>query len=345
MRVLADSSLPNVDKYSAYPFTLTLYASTEELLANISKSDILVCRSTLKVSIDILKNTAIKCVATASSGTDHIDKDYLQENNIQLIDAKGSNAHSVVDYVTACLAYLSTANKLSGTRVGIVGVGCVGSQLYSRLKFLGFTVYCYDPWLDDSQEDFKFCDFKDILASDIICIHANLHNNSPYPSLNLFNFDIFTKLNKGVVIINAARGGIVNEDDLLSARKDIVYCTDVYVNEPNVNAKIVDFATLCTPHIAGHSIEAKQRAVDVVFSKLAQFATVEFPKRTIVNLNDCFISQNNSGGLLQNTVLQDSILNLYNPLHETLAFKKAINKSDIFLILRKSHNYRHDFML
>ena len=80
MQILADASLPNVQRHLGVSFELTLYNNHEELLAKIGQAEILVCRSTLKVSKELLASTKISCVATASSGTDHIDKTYLSIN-------------------------------------------------------------------------------------------------------------------------------------------------------------------------------------------------------------------------------------------------------------------------
>ena len=235
MQILADASLPNVQRHLGVSFELTLYNNHEELLAKIGQAEILVCRSTLKVSKELLASTKISCVATASSGTDHIDKTYLSAKGIRLIDAKGTNSSSVCDYVFASLALLTKLSLAKVQKIAIIGSGEVGSLLSARLKQFNFTVSSYDPTKALRNKSFISCDLQEIYAADLICIHADLHNNLPYPSLDLFNHEFLARLQKGTIIINAARGGIVNEKDLLANNNDIVYCTDVYCFEPQIN--------------------------------------------------------------------------------------------------------------
>jgi len=349
MRVLADATLPNISIYLDKNFDLILYHNVNDLLANIDKSDILICRSTLRVNLDLLKKSRIKCVATASSGTDHIDTDYLIANDIKLIDANGINAQSVCDYILSSLAWLIKNSHFIGNKIGVVGLGAVGAKLSQILKVFGFEVFGYDPL------KFKHSsNIEDLYDADVICIHANLHSTLPYPSANLFDINLLEKLKTGVVIINAARGGIVNEADLLKIDKKIIYCTDVFANEPNVDQEIVKFATLVTPHIAGHSIDAKQNAVKEISRRLLEITGQETSSlissnKLIKNFKDFTIDLNietklsASDNILKYTDTQDKILNIYNPYLETQAFKLAIDKRKAFIELRRSHNFRHDF--
>ncbi len=345
MHVLADASLPNISKHLNNFFDLTLFTNKSNLLAKIDNADILICRSTLKVNEELLKSSKIKCVATASSGTDHIDKEYLKSSNITLLDAHGTNAQAVCDYVLASLAWLKRYRYVAAKKVGIVGVGAVGSKLWQMLELYGFEVIGYDPLRAQKDSNFKSCNIEDLYSLDIICVHANLHTTFPYPSFNLFNSSLLKKLKSGVIIINAARGGIVNEEDLLAVNNDIIYCTDVFLEEPNMNHDIVNYATLCTPHIAGHSIEAKDNAVKIIVENLynlyAANSNVSFCNLT--GFIDPVIKSLESGISIENMKLQDKILSKYNPYPETEALKLAKNKQEAFIDLRKSHTFRHDF--
>lgn len=340
MRVLADASITNIDQYFSDFFDLILYANASDLLAHIDSADILVCRSTLKVDESLLKSSMIKCVATASSGTDHIDKQNLMSKKIKLIDAHGVNAQAVCDYVLATLTFLKKEGYYLGKKVGIVGVGAVGSKLSSILDLLDFDVIGYDPLKDLHSTDFKTCDIEELYLADIICIHANLHTTLSNPSLNLFDSKLLRQLKPGVIIINAARGGIVNEQALLATDK-IVYCTDVYLSEPNINRYIVDYATICTPHIAGHSIEAKINSSEKIIKDIyAEYApAVPFLQSEIIKNNKSVKCYDFS---LDSIKFQDFILGKYNPYYETQLMKLAEDKSKAFIELRNSHNIRYD---
>ncbi len=118
----------------------------------------------------------------------------------------------------------------------------------------------------------------------------------------------------------------------------MIYCTDVYLNEPSIDKRIVDKATLCTPHIAGHSLEAKWTAVAMISEKLHALARLPIPKFDLP-------PQAPQIELKPNTSWQEFILSLYNPFEETMQLKQAHNKEEAFLSLRKQHQKRHDFSL
>ncbi|WP_419420397.1 4-phosphoerythronate dehydrogenase [Legionella sp. D16C41] len=336
MNILADSALPGLKEAFPSPFKLTLYHNQEEVGKLLAKQDILLCRSTLKVTKELLANSSLRYVATASSGTDHIDEIYLREKKIALLDAKGSNASAVADYVLATIAYLQKHTHFNGQKAGIIGLGAVGNLVAKRLQALNFTIIPYDPLKACIDKHFKSASLQELLQCDLLCIHANLHTNPPYPSLNLFSDAILSQLTPNTAIINASRGGIVDEAALLEQASSFFYCTDVFLGEPNINPDIVKLAYLCTPHIAGHSIEAKYKAVTLVSQKLHKVLNLKQPNYAISLPIPSF-------NFKQAENWQDYILSLYNPMHETKLLKAAINKKDCFLNLRKAHQKRHDF--
>jgi erythronate-4-phosphate dehydrogenase len=336
MKILADSTLPNIQALFDPSFKLTLYNNQEQVKQLITMYDILICRSTLNVTSDLLATSSIKCVATASSGTDHIDKGYLEQKGIKLLDAKGSNARAVADYVVATLADLFLNKKILGKKIGIIGIGNVGSHVLSRLHSLNFKPLCFDPPRALLDPTFSSCTFDEIHTCDILCVHADLHERPPFPSKHLLDSDFFSQLKQNLIIINAARGGIVDEDALLNAHPSITYCTDVYNHEPEINPDIITFATLCTPHIAGHSIEAKQMAVIQIAQELHQIYKKIMPSFQ-------FIAEHSSPLLSANANWIENVLKLYNPWVETRILKASIDKKQAFLKLRAAHNTRHDF--
>lgn len=338
MRILADASLPGLELTFPKPFILSLYSNEQELNSMITGQDILLCRSTIKVNEALVKNHQLKYVATATSGTDHLDHVFLKSQDIQVIDAKGSNASSVADYVVASLAYLEQQQLLNGKNTGIIGMGEVGSKVEARLKAINFVIEHYDPPKEQRASQFKSCALEQLLNMDILCIHAELHKTQPYPSLNLLNQDFLAQLKPGCIIINAARGGIVNEEALLASQQDLIYCTDVYLNEPSIDKRIINKATLCTPHIAGHSLEAKWTAVAMVSEKLHALLGLPIPKFALA-------PQVPQVELQPHDSWQEVILSLYNPVEETTKLKQAQNKEEAFLRLRKLHQKRHDFSL
>lgn len=115
-------------------------------------ADILIVRSITNVDKELLTDTPVKFVGTATIGTDHIDLDYLKKNNITFADAKGCNAFSVAEYVVAALLNLSVKYdfSLKNKSLGIVGVGNVGSKVAAFAEALGMKVLLNDPPLQRS---------------------------------------------------------------------------------------------------------------------------------------------------------------------------------------------------
>ncbi|KTD16438.1 NAD(P)-dependent oxidoreductase [Legionella jordanis] len=338
MNILADATLPGLTAAFPKPFKLSLYHHAKEIPALLPQQNILLCRANLKVDRDLLLNSSLSYVATASSGTDHIDEDFLKTQNIYLIDAKGCNAPAVADYIIAQLAYLKKNTLLQGNKAAVIGAGQVGSKVAQRLKAAGMSVIQFDPPKELRDKSFQSCLLAEVQHCDLISIHANLNALPPYPSRNLINKNVLKRLKDGAIILNASRGGIVNEDDLLEAKPSLIYCTDVYQNEPSISANIVRFATLCTPHIAGHSIEAKDSSVKAVSEKLHKALGLLSPPSlpaTITKPVD----------FPARTDWEDCVLSLYNPIYETEVLKNAKDLESTFLTLRKAHQNRHDFAM
>lgn len=309
--IIADATLPDLKIAFPHPFKITYYQNTAELLHALPKNNILLCRSTLIVNETLLKNFHLDFVLTASSGRDHLDEIYLHKRNTNILDAKGANASAVVDYVAACLNVLKSQYAFAAMDIGIIGYGKVGTRLFDHLQTAGYkNIFTYDPFKNSPNS----ATLPTVLNCDLVCIHPNLHKSQPFPSWHLINKTLLKHRDKNQVIINAARGNIINEEDLLQYYNGI-YCTDVYANEPNINPDIIKYATICTPHIAGHTIEAKSDTTRLLSMKLHNILKLPPP---IFPAHDRSLFVN------------------YNPLQET-ALLKQHPSSETFLTLRKNH--------
>ncbi|MBA2655578.1 MAG: 4-phosphoerythronate dehydrogenase [Tatlockia sp.] len=337
MKILADASLPGLLHAFPKPFKLSLYQNIPELVSRLAGQEILLCRASLKVNQALLgqHSQTLRFIATASSGSDHIDEDYLKANAIKLIDAKGSNARAVADYVIATLAYLQTYKNISCVKAGVIGLGEVGLKVAKRLKAIGMNVLYNDPLKAESDINFLNSPIEDLIDCDLICLHPSLHDNPPFPSRNLIDKILLNRLKPGAVMINASRGDIVNEDLILNQNNKLIYCTDVYSNEPSINKKIVEWATICTPHIAGHSVEAKFTAVAMISETLHRHLNLKPPAREFPLIKEPSVSLSSGW--------QDLVLSLYNPFTETQLLKSATNLELSFKSLRLAHQNRHDF--
>ncbi|NBX85368.1 MAG: hypothetical protein EBQ95_07165 [Gammaproteobacteria bacterium] len=329
LKILYDSQIPYIHDFFASHFILTAYHHQGEMLALFRDYDILICRSTIKISAEILQNSSIQLVASATSGLDHIDIQGLQRLKIPLIHAKGSNAHAVCDYITSTVAYLDLHQHTNGKNIGVVGYGAVGKMVTNRLEKLGYSVYNIDPYVQTPRP----ITLDTISDMDIVCLHPNYHLTPPFSTHHLLNQQQIANLKRNVCIINASRGDVVDETAILHQAFQGIYCTDVYKNEPRINPHIIERATLCTPHVAGHSIQSKWRMTSFIAHQIYQKYGFDAPDIAPPTLPPTQTKEKN---------WQLQALAEYNPENETRALK-ICPTPEAFFQLREQHRFRKDF--
>lgn len=223
-------------------------------------------RSTTKVNSKLLDGTSVEFVATATSGIDHIDTDYLNSKNIYFASALGSNSNSVAEYVIYSILKWSELNNisLSDKSIGIIGYGNIGKKVAYYANCIGLKVYVNDPPLNDSNFKFpdymKYSELDNILSNcDIITNHVPLDFATKYKTENLFNSNNLELLKEKSLFIHCSRGKIVNEEALISIinKKNISLVIDVFSDEPISNEFLAERAFIATPHIAGYSKDGK----------------------------------------------------------------------------------------
>ena len=247
------------------------YLETSDITNNkIKDAEILFVRSTTLVNKTLLNNTKIKIIGSATAGTDHIDQEYLDKNNIQWFYSPGSNALSVVNYVMASICYLNNNNLFSlNDSVGIVGYGNIGKKLKKTLDIFSIKNVVYDPFLD---HDF-LSDINHIKDCNLISLHVPLTFNNAFPTFNLIDKAFLNEINNKT-LINTSRGGVVDENSLIE-NKNVSYISDVWIKEPTPNKEILDYSILATPHIAGHSINGKLNGTINLINHLQKFLKID----------------------------------------------------------------------
>lgn len=347
MKIVADNKIPMLFQLLGKHFDLTMLPLEEINAQALKEVDILIVRSVLRVNQELLQNTRVSVVATVTSGTDHIDKDYLRKHNITLFSAPGSNAQGVVDYILWHVAYLTKHGYIShlpGNEAGIIGLGHVGTKVKQLLETLGFNVICYDPpkaVLSNSAYFEK--DLNKIAEQDLICVHAELtysteFNPISYPSYHLLSTEWLQQVKKDAVIINAARGAIIDTAALLKENYPFNFCLDVFENEPNINETLVNNALTTTPHIAGHTIESFYRASTMIANAIKKHTGIAEPSFT----KDLWNSENILPPILAQNCQHwyEVILMLYNFQSHTL--NSSLTSAN-FYSMRAGHRFRHDF--
>ena len=227
----------------------------------VKEADVLIVRTRTKVNEALLKGSKVQLVCTATIGFDHIDTAYCEANGIRWMSCPGCNAQAVCDYIEEALNSI-TNYQLPITNpptIGIVGVGHVGSLVAQMAERKGMKVLLNDPPKNIGVS-------LDFIAqnSDIITFHVPLDKTTYHMCDEAF----LAKCKPGALIINAARGGVVDEMALL--RSGHPYILDTWENEPDINAEVLAKAELASMHIAGYSMEGKRNASQMCLDEIAE---------------------------------------------------------------------------
>ena len=276
MKILADQNIPQVAAAFGDLGEVELMPGREIRRADLQDCHCLITRTVTRVDAALLQHTPVAFVGTATIGTDHIDLDYLADSNIGFSNAAGCNAESASEYVISGLFALSRRKGFDPLqmRAGIVGFGNVGSRLRQKLDALGIECLVCDPPLQDSgQSSQAFVDLDTILREcNLISLHVPLTHGDIYPTYHLMNAKRLQLLHDGCVLINAARGEVVDNQallELLTRRDDLHVFLDTWENEPLVSRGLLQRVDLATPHIAGYSVEGRLRGTQMVLDAAA----------------------------------------------------------------------------
>ena len=240
---------------------------TPEKLAD---ADALIVRSTVKVDRHLLQNSAVQFVGTATIGTDHVEASFLNEAGIAFASAAGCNADAVAEYVFTAIA-MQAINRgliISESTLGIVGVGNVGSRVERLARACGLRVLKNDPPLQRLNKGTEFVDLREVLEADILTLHVPLTMSGEDKTCHLFDEHKLSVLQKDVLLINAARGAVIDNQALLAwkkARPQAGLVLDVWENEPAIDSDLLDNTNLPTPHIAGYSLEGKANGTKIIY--------------------------------------------------------------------------------
>lgn len=282
---------------NGFDVTKNIKLSKPELLEEVKKYDCLIVRSATKVTSEVLSSAAanLKLVARAGTGVDNIDVNFATEKGILVMNALGSNTISAAELtcgmISSLARHLPQANasmksgkwerskflgtELYGKTLAVVGLGRIGREVATRMRSFGMEIIGYDPMVsaaDAEKQNIKFMELNEIWpVADYITIHVPLMDSTK----NLMSADVFGKCKKGFKLVNCARGGIVEESDLLLALNS-GQCggaaLDVFAEEPPKCMGLIEHPKfICTPHLGASSVEAQNRVATDIAEQIVKF--------------------------------------------------------------------------
>ena len=275
MKIVADSNIPFLEGVFE-PYADVVYKDGPGISADdVRDADAMIIRTRTRCDASLLEGSAVKLIATASIGVDHIDLDYCSSHGIAVSNAEGCTAVGVMQYVFSALYGVAARKgmKLDDATLGIIGVGPVGSKVEAMARYLGFDVLLCDPPRAAAEGEEGFCSLEYLLAnSQIVTMHVPLDETTR----GLADENFFLQMQPGTIFINAARGEIMDESALKEAYPKLgAAIIDTWNNEPDVDEELIDMVDVATPHIAGYSYQGKQNGTATAVRFVARYFGIE----------------------------------------------------------------------
>ena len=271
-----------------------------QLLDEVKDVDVLIVRMETLVDKKVLDNAKkLKIIGTATTGVNHIDAEEAEKRGIKIINLSGTHTVPTAEYTFSLIlslirripwAFENMKNgkwerykffgaECEGKTFGIVGLGKIGGRVAEYAQAFDMKIIAYDPYVDKAkakEQNIELVSLQDVLKkSDIITIHSMLTKETE----NMIGLKEFQLMKRSAFLVNAARGMIVNEKDLVKALESKLIAgaaLDVYNNEPlEKESELVKYAKkngnlLLTPHIAASTNESIRNAALYVISEIKE---------------------------------------------------------------------------
>ncbi len=252
-----------------------------ELIQAIPAYDAIIVRSATKVTADVINaGKNLKVVGRAGVGLDNVDKKAADARGIKVVNTPAATSVTVAElalgHMLSCARSIPQATQslregkwekktfkgteLFGKTLGLIGSGRIGIELGKRAIAMGMSVLVYDPFIKESPVG-KLVELADMLKS---ADYISLHVPKTDKTFHIINKDSIAQMKKGVVIVNCARGGVVDEEALYEALKSGqvgAAALDVFESEPIKDFKLFSLPNVIgTPHVGAQTKEGQERA-------------------------------------------------------------------------------------
>lgn len=292
-----DLDASSVEQIRALGFTVdTTHYSADELLQKISAFDAIVVRSATKVTKGVIDaGTKLKLILRGGVGVDNIDMAHAELKGVKVMNTPGASSDSVAELALglmfACARQIAAADasmksgqfdkktfskgmEIGGKVLGIIGMGRIGTKLAQKAASLGMKVIvAYDKFPNPAlSRGVPLLSKEEVLQqADFLSLHVP-YDKSHGPEIGAAEIAM---MKKGAILINCARGGVVDETAMLAALDSgqlRAAGVDVFVDEPNPRKDVTAHPkVICCPHIGAATVEAQARVGGEVVSILKEF--------------------------------------------------------------------------
>ena len=271
-KVVVDRYIPFIQGAIERVAREVVYLYPDEITPEaVRDADALMIRTRTRCNASLLEGSRCRFIATGTIGMDQFDAGYCRSRGIEITNAPGCNAPAVAQYVMAAIHRLRPGGA---RRIGIVGVGHVGGTVEKWARANGMEVMRCDPPRARREGGDGFHTLNDIAGTcDVITFHTPLTREGADATYHLADRAFFAAIRQKPVIINAARGGVVDEEaamDALSAGTVDSLAIDCWEGEPRISRRTLDMAAIATPHIAGYSLQGKARATRMILDAFSR---------------------------------------------------------------------------
>lgn len=345
MNIIADKNIPFLKGVGEAFGNITYLSGSEFTKESIKNADTLIVRTVTHFDESILADSLVKLICSATIGYDHIDTEYCENNGITWRNAPGCNSGSVQQYVASALITIAEKKNFSlkDKTIGIVGVGNVGKKVAAICEVLGMRVLKNDPPRAENEQGNEFVSLDVIKKeADIITFHTPLTKEGEYKTLHLADNDFFNSLAKKPIIINSARGGIIDTEAIKDAIiNDKISGTiiDCWEKEPDIDIEYLHLVDIATPHIAGYSADGKANATRMSLESIAEFWSLDpTPAKKVIApaIENSIIDFDN----LEGNKLEQAVLRTYSPLED---YGRLLDEPEKFSSLRSNYPLRREF--
>ena len=324
MKIVVENRIPYIQGILEAVAQVVYLPASDITSQAVRDADALLVRTRTRCDAALLAGSRVRFIGSATIGTDHIDLDWCRDHGITVCNAPGCNAPAVAQWVFAAIGHWMRHSGIAtthGLTLGIIGVGHVGSIVARWAQQLGFNVLLNDPPLGIGVP------LDELLSrSDIVTVHTPLTNGGQWPTWHLLGETPLRQMKNCRLLLNAARGGIIDEAALQDWQGDLAI--DCWEGEPTLNPDVLRRAIVATPHIAGYSIEGKQRGTAMMIEALNRHYDWHLPVPHVAAP-----AQGADG------VTLDAIMTSFDPSPLTAQLQ---SHPDQFESLRNTYHLRHE---